>query len=408
MDTVKSRNSRLIWQVAGFVGLGAAVLAGIDAWSWFGLGEDPNELWTEANRAVEMGRFDTLEKDLARLARLRKPTPSDTMLSAQLMLSQRRPDKAIAELLAIPEDHRFGSQAKFQIGQIELRRHRLRLAEWAFLEAIRLEPTAVRPRRELVYIYGMQSRWNELAKQFRELGKVTPLSVDDLILWCLSRSLSWRAEEITDDLRRFVEADPTDRWSRLALAENLSRRQFLDEAEQVVSTLSLDDADVRAFRAKLALDRGEVDRAEELLKAGPGEHPALARLRGKLALQRRDGEEALRQFKKSLESDPAHRETLNGMAQSLLMLGRADEAKPYQQLTKDYDALGILVERLASRSFPREPAFYKRLAEAYEKVERFEEARAWFRLVVTLNPLDTAAQRSLYRLRSEELPSPAP
>jgi tetratricopeptide (TPR) repeat protein len=320
------------------------------------------------------------------------------LLSAQLDLARNRFDEGISHLNLIPDQSELAPRARFQAGQVELRRNRLKQAETYYLKAMSLDPKAVRPRRELVYIYGMQSRFRELAKQFPELGRLVSLTPDDVILWCLSRSLSWRPEEITEDLRRFVEADPTDRWSRLALAENLFRRQYLDEASQVIEPLPLEDPDVRAFLARLAMERGEIDRAEALVKEGPEAHAGLARLSGKLFLHRHNGKEALRQFRLSYAADPDHRETLNGMAQSLLLLGRPEDAKPFQKLTKDYDALGVLIEKLASKGTLREPSFYRQLGAAYEAVGRLDEAKAWFQLVIITNPLDIESQKALFRI----------
>ncbi|MDX2036124.1 MAG: tetratricopeptide repeat protein [Isosphaeraceae bacterium] len=388
---------RIGWRVWAVGAVCVAAMAGVAIFASRPT-NDPRAIWIRANQALEANRLDEVESDIARLTSLRDPTPEDLMLRGQLQIAREQVDEAIATLSRIPKSNPLASMAEYQMGRLELRRRRVRKAEEHYLEAIRLEPDGVRPRRELIYIYGMQSRWKELAAQFRGLAKLGAVKVDDVILWCLTRSVTWRPEEITADLQGWADADPDDRWSRLALAENLSRRQYVDEAEKAVASLPLEDPDVLAFIARLAMERGETDRAEAMLKPGPERHPGLARLRGRLALNRREGEEALRQFRIAHELEPDHRDTLNGLAQALSMLGKAEEAKPFQRLTKDYDALGALIERLAGKAIPRTAAFFKELGAAYEAVGRLEEARAWYGLVIAEDPLDVSAQRSLFRL----------
>ena len=170
------------------------------------------------------------------------------MLRAQLAMARGRVDEALADLAKIPDAHALAPQARLRAGQLELRRDRLRAAEEAFLAASRLDPDLVQARRELIYIYGMQGRRAELDAQFRALAKLTPLTFDNALHWGLMSHESWQPDKVTEELGRFVQADPTDRWSRLAWAGSLRRIGRVDDAWKALEPLPDSDPEARALR----------------------------------------------------------------------------------------------------------------------------------------------------------------
>jgi tetratricopeptide (TPR) repeat protein len=272
------------------------------------------------------------------------------------------------------------------------------VAEAALLRAIEFDSSLIQARRELIYLYGMQLRRRDLSEQFEALSRFIPLSYDEAFLWCLSRGLDWDAREQYDTLRRFLTADPSDRRSRLALAECLARMGRPAEADRELSQLDQSDPDVRAARARLALDAGRRDAAERLLSLGPAGHAGIARLRGKLALLARDVPGALAYYRVAERSAPPDRETLRGLAQALTMGGAAAEAEPYLRLAKAHDAVAALIPRASTKDGRNDPSLPSRLGAACEAAGLYPEAKAWYTLAVKKNPLDQAAQAALYRL----------
>ena len=107
-----------------------------------------------------------------------------------------------------------------------------------------------------------------------------------------------------ESLAGYVAADPLDRWSRLALAENYRRMGRLEDAESAIGTLASDDAEAIALKGRIALDRQDHEEAGRLLALGPPDQPLLARLRGTLALGRRDVPEALANFRIAYDGRP--------------------------------------------------------------------------------------------------------
>ncbi len=217
-----------------------AILAvSLGVWSFgFRRAEDPDAVWREGETELKAERVDLAEAAAKRLSRLRARTPLDSMLLAQIDIaneSRRRSSGLV--LLQIPDDHMVAPQAHLLAGQVELRRHRARFAEQYLRQAIQLDPKLVQAHRELIYILGYQLRRVDLNAEFLALSQLTDLPFENVFHWCLMRTALWEPSTALQELLLFVEADPDDRWSRLAIAENYRRMGVLDDAESVIAPL---------------------------------------------------------------------------------------------------------------------------------------------------------------------------
>jgi tetratricopeptide (TPR) repeat protein len=397
--TTRARTPRWLAQaVLGAVFL-AALAGGLRAvWR-----EDPDAVWSQAQAQLKGGRIDEAERLAKRLARLRKPKVVDLFLQAQVAIARQRDDQALEVLARIPRDHVLAPQAHLMAGQIELRRNRLRFAERSFLQAIELDPRLVAAHRELIYIYGYQLRRRELGRAFERLAGLTDLTFDNAFLWCLLRSAVWDAGTVILDLSRFLEADPEDRWTRLALAENYCRTGLRDEARTVLEPLPLSDPDALALRVMLALDQQQLEEARRLLDSGPADHPVLARLRGRLALAEHDNHAAARHFRVALAGDPDNRDAILGLINALTRLHDDEAAAPLRRVAEDLDRLNTLIQRAATPYERNNPRLLRDLGAACARLGRFPEARAWYQLAIAQDPLDTESQQALFRI-----PAPAP
>jgi len=394
--------SRRGWWVAAAVLAASTALGG---WAWRSrsvAAVDLDTVWQQAEADFTAGRYDVAEAGLARLARLRRPTPIDRLLMAQVALRRDRPDEALADLNLVPEGHPMAARARLLAGQVELRRRRMRRAEVSLREALRLDPTLVQAHRELIYIYGVLLRRVELNAQFRALSAVAPLTYDNAFHWCLTRNSVWEPKELVELLRPCLDADPDDRGVRLALADSLRQVGKRDEADKALSPLPASDPEARASRVRLALDRGDDLGAESLLKDGPEDNAELARLRGRLALAHRDGPAAVRHFRAAYAAEPDHRDTVFGLGQALAMVGDDAAAAPFVAAARHYDALGTLMQRAATAAGRSDPDLMRALGDACETLRRVPEARAWYALAINANPLDAEAQKALYRLNAAQ------
>jgi predicted Zn-dependent protease len=267
----------------------------LGAWSvWQRVEMNPDRIRQGSEADLRSGRY---ERAATALARLRRPTVQDIILSAQAAMALGHFDEALTGLSQIPNSDPVAPQARLLAGQIHLRRDRLRLAEKSLLEAVKPDPALVQAHRQLVYIYGMLLRRRELNEHFQALSRLAPMTFDNVFHWCLTRNTVWEPHERLEDLRRYVAADPDDRWSRVALAETLRQVGRRAEAATVVWALPDSDPDARCIRARIALDRGD-DRAFQAIMAGAGtDHPELTLLQGRFALAHGDGPTALRLFR---------------------------------------------------------------------------------------------------------------
>jgi tetratricopeptide (TPR) repeat protein len=395
----KPHSRRWRW-VAAAVIVGSGALAAWGAWTRTRAGQEKIRQMAEVN--LRAGRYKQAE---AALNRLRDLTPHDYLLRAQMARGLRRPDQALAELAKIPNEHPAAARARLLAGQIQLRQDRIRLATAALQAALALDPTLVQAHRELVFIDGILLRRHELNEHFQALSRLVPMTFDELFSWCLTRSTVWEPYERAQVLRRFVAADPDDRWSRAALAETLRQIGRTDEAMSLLAVLPESDPDARAVRARIALDQGDDRAADAILAEGPADHSELALLRGQFALAHGDGQAAVRHFRAAYSALPDDRDTVFGLGTALALVGDHAAAAPFLRDARAYDTLGALLTRAANRANRKDAGLMRALGAACEAVRRLPEARGWYNLAVQTDPLDEGAQQALYRLRTPAAPS---
>lgn len=389
---------------AGVVAVALAAVAAC-AILWLRPAADPDRLWVEAQEALQQNRIGEAARLLALLSDARPARPEDQLLRGQVEVARERPDEAVAALAEVPDSAPHAPTARLLAGQVELRRDRARSAEALLREAIRLDPGMAQARRELIYILGMQLRRRDLCEQFAALSEISTLQYDNLFHWCLMRNCLWEAGEVAQTLGRFIEADPDDRESRLALADNDRRLGLYDEAEEILAPLPADDVRALAQRVMILMDRREEDRAEELLKQGPPEDPELARLRGRSALARRDGPEALQYYRIAFDHEPDNRDAVFGLIHAYELSGQPEKAAPLRRQAEALEAFNSLVQRMATLEGRKDPAIIDQAVRACARAGFIAEARGWLKLAVARDPLDAAAQQALFRFDEQHPPA---
>jgi tetratricopeptide (TPR) repeat protein len=321
------------------------------------------------------------------------------MLRAQLSSAEGRDDVALAAIRLIPDDHPLGAQAHYLGGRIERAHHRIRLAEHQYRAALKLDPRLLAAHRELIYIYGMQLRRRELDAQFKALQGLTQLNHHDLFTWGLTHFTTWGPDS-AGDLESFIEADPLDRHSRLALATMLFDQPSMESrVERVLEPLPATDSEAAALRIEMRLNSGRIDEALSLLKNTSGNDPHLARLRGRVALLKGDLPAAIRFFEDALSEEPYDRVSLSELGKALLIKGDQAAAKRYMDRVKRLDDVYKLLNRVSKSDQENEAPDLLELGRSCEAAGLRDEARGWYTLAITRNPLDAEAQGALGRLR---------
>ena len=387
------------------------ILAIVPGFWYFGFrrAEYPEAIWQAGEANLSAGRIDLAEAAANRLSRLREPTPPDSMLRAQLDIANGRAEEAVAGLMRVPDGHPMAAQARLMAGQVELRRHRARFAEQYFRKALQLDPRLVQAHRELIYILGHQLRRPELNAEFLALSRLTELTFDNVFHWCLMRTALWEPSTALKELLLFIETDPEDRWSRLAIADNYRRMGLIDDAETAIAPLPDSDLDALAIRVMLAIDRHQDDKAEQLLASGPAGDPRLAKLRGRLALARRDAPTALRCFQLAYAHAPEDRDALLGLVNALTMIGDDKPAALLRETAKNFELVNSLVQRAAIPKERENPKLLRDLGAACAAAGRDPEARGWYRLAIARDPLDVESQQALFQIENRDRsPNPTP
>ncbi len=351
-------------------------------------------LWHE----LRAGRLEPCENLLAWLAAHDRITSEDRMVQARLWEMRGRLDDALLPLARINRENAYYSRAQLMVGQIELKRNRARPAESALQAALELDPRLVAARLELIRLYSRQQRTGELNQQCRVLAAQNALDFEHLRFWSLTRNVPWNPEGDLDALAKSVAADPDDQASRLALADALCRMGRGEQAQTVLAPLPDSDTDVQLARARLATNRGDLESAALLVARGPERHAGLARLRGLIALSRRDMVAAIHHLQIARDLDPDDRSTQNALSVALRLAGKTDSARPTPAPPLNYETLDNLVTRLSEPEAHSDALLLRQMGTACESIGRKDEARAWYQLAVARDPLDSTAQQGLFRL----------
>ena len=216
------------------------------------------------------------------------------------------------------------------------------------------------------------------------------------------RTANWEPSTALKELSLFIEADPADRSSRLAIADNYRRMGLIDDAEIAIAPLPDSDPEVLAIRVMLAVDRHDDDKAAQLLASGPPDDSRLAKLRGRLALARRDAPTAVRYFQDAHDHDPEDRDSLLGLLSSLTMIGDDKSAAPLRETAKKFELINSLVQRAAAPGGRQNPRLMRELGAACAAAGRDPEARGWYRLAIARDPLDIESQQALFQIDIRE------
>ncbi len=379
----------------------AAALAGL-AFLWRGQAfTDPDRVWADAQAAVRAGRFDLARAGLKKLERLRTPTPLDWLLRAQVATAADHDDEALECLRQVDEHHALAAQAALLAGRIEHKHHRLGRALAALHQALEREPGLIEAHKDLIYIFGIQLRRGAVDAEFKALSRLTQLTHHDLFTWGLTHFTDWDPG-ISNELEAALEADPDDRFSRLALATLLFDQPEMEgRVKKILEPLPEADPAATALRVEICLVHGRIDKANALLEAAPRGHPHLARLRGRAALLRNDHAAAIRHFQEALKDEPYDRVSISELGKALVLAGDRTAAEGYLARARRLDDVYNLINRVSRPDRENQPADLTKLGSACETAGLTEEARGWYALAIAREPLDAEAQRGLGRLRDQ-------
>ena len=285
-------------------------------------------------------------------------------------------------------------------GDLEFQNRRLSVAEQAYRMAIQQDPKLASAHLALAWIHTLQARRSEAVADYSTVADLRPLDFDQVLVWTQVRCGIWDPEKATGPLRECLEQDPLDRGVRLSLAEGLRRLGAVEEVKELLTPFGDADPEALAIRARSALDRQDLQTADALLGRGPDNHPELAELRGQIALLRRQAPVAEGWFRMALDSEPSRRQSMLGLAQALRITGKSDTLSSLVARLQRHDHILDLTRRAseAPRQSRVDGVLLRDLGSACEALGYQSESRAWYRLAIGRDPLDSEAQAGLFRL----------
>ncbi len=378
--------------------------------------DPPSRQWTAIEAAIRGRRWPEAE---ARLVPWLERSPDDGQARLRLggvLAFEGRHAEAVAALGRIGPTDPAWLPAQTLLGESWMQLHELTKAERAFRAATEGSPTAVDPRRRLVYVLTLSQRGDEARPILWDLYRLT---ADPRQLATLTGSGATTADgrDLAAELMPFLEETPDDPWVRRAWGLLLMRGGRLAEARphlEAAAGAFEDDPAVRLALAECKAALGDADSAESALGPEPVRPVDLARwwlIKAAIAEAKGRMDEAVACWKTSASLAPNDRSVPYRLGQALIRLGRADEAKPYLDRVeplrvREVDLIAAL-DRLVRGE--RSVEVLERLADLCREAGRTDEAKGWFQELIRLDPTNAKAQLATAELASTvEAPVPAP
>jgi len=411
------------------VALGVCVLGWI-AWQAF----RSRPALDEAVKLAEAGRYDEAEAKLrARLA----ADPDDGashLLLAQLALKrgdspETHGGRSREEWARLALDHlrcvhpsNPRMEVTFQLCRGRALDHLLRFdeAEAAWLEALKLDPTAPEAGWHLLNRYYLQGREEEARRLALRLYEVEPDPHDRVLLLLELVRPDARPPDpglIVKLLEPVVHQHPDDLHSGVAVGlAGVRAGQVEDGIEQLRRVVQIHPDRVEAWEGLLTgLDEsGQIDIMEEELERLPAalaESPRLVKHRARVAQGSNRWREAVELFRRAQVAEPYNRVIEYRLSRALRHVSETAEADRLEQRVRRRDvaiqelrplyAQAIAIPGLGSRAHA---GLYQRIAETRERMQLRDEARAWHRLVLRDDPKNPASLAALERLSDESEP----
>ena len=286
---------------------------------------------------------------MSRLLRLRPAADEHWFVLARITLARGRESEALEALGHVGDAYPQAAVAQYLRGAIALRHRRAPHGRGGPVAGHPDRSESPGPRHDLILLYCLQRRREELSEQFEALSRLTPLDFNQMLLWSSSLAASWDPSEAAPPLEEFVKADPGDRHSRLrTLAEALhgSGESTRPDRSWALCPPATPRSGPSSRRSpppgETTANSSTPDRP-----AVRDRHPVLARMR--LDLSRRDLPAAIAHLH-AAAADPHNRAVLFQLGDNLTRQGNGDEGRKYVAAARDLDALHELLERVEAPS----------------------------------------------------------
>ncbi len=361
-------------------------------------------LHARAESAIQEARWGEAHALLDRLAWYWPEDPE--VLRLRIVTASGRGDREtmLRLLAALPADAPDAAGARLSLARFLMQAFRLREAEKALRDALRIDPDRIDAHRQLITIYGIERRADDFERQLWELSKHggQPLEVLRMLGQSAPAIPHGSIQDTVDEgliLEGCLKADPSDPNVRPALARFYRERGRIDDARRLLEPwLRSHPDDPAAINEWLAcaLEEGDVELARPRF-----ERPSEAvrgssdywRLHGAWFHQQGQDASALDSYRRAVHLDPDDAEAQQRLGLALRAAGRTDEAEAALTRVDRLNTLKALVGQIPDRQ--PDPKLILRAGRLCDDLGRDREARAWYALVIRLDPKNDEA-RTLY------------
>jgi tetratricopeptide (TPR) repeat protein len=364
------------------------------------------------------------------------------LLMAQLAteLPAIRPERALEHLRLIrPSSTKKAAQIKFIEGKAHYQQDRYDLAETNWIEALKLDPIVAEAGWALVDLLDKESRSEEAHRLGMKLHEVEPDPRDRVRILLEMSRLDIEAPDPLSQVPLFepiVQKHPENLPLSITVGLAMTRANRSDDGLKILSEAVRRHPDApEAWDAlftglynasepeKLAL---EFTKLPDKLRGDP----RFAKHEGMIAQNAKDWPRAVRAYRRAFELEPFNQGVCYRYRFVLRLAGqtaehdRVDEyyktyQSAYRQMRRSYygkdpaddgqiaetkdasDRRGVYYEvvEVKTLGLKPHPQLYQTLADLREKMGRFDEARAWHRLVLRDSPYDALSLAALKRLQ---------
>lgn len=314
-------------------------------------------------------------------------------------------EQALVFFQRIPDDGSIGAvQARCMAGDLMIDRvPALSEAESQFRRALQLDPENGFANDRLAYLLGLSGRSWE-AVPYR-LQTVREQRADRAQLFVLA--LGDLARENPEAILAFHTAQPEDPLPKLGLALQALDRQDEPEARRLLADVlnaRPDLVEAHARTGRLFFDAGELDRIPEwhqLLPASGDSHPGIWKVRGLWARALGQESAAARCLWEAVRLDPNSQDANYQLGQSLLALGRTDDAERFHQRSRDLQDYLFHAHMVHGSVAGSDSAELKHAAEAARSLGLLWESLGWTWLALADNAALVWAQQLLQQVAPE-------
>jgi len=391
------RHRRARWVIAA--GL-VAVVAAVFGWSWYA--GRPERRFEQALAALDAGRFDVVQRELATLEGATGYEPHQHFLRGAMLLSKRQYYPALDEFGLCVDCPELRVRTLTLSGQALYHVKRHLDAVRLLVQAVEAEPESVEARRWLASAYYDLGLTEQSIAELTAVAELAPADPRPHRLMGLMykdfEHYDVAIQRYQESLRR--DPDQPDRERMLLeMADCQIKLQYVDDALATLAQCRPSperwhrEAECHFNAGRTAEARGLVD---QTLRQSPADLTALI-LSGEISLGEGNAAAAVDAFSRAVTAYPKDYAVHYRLSQAYRRAGRAAEAEQHARAAEELRKIRLEFSNLHAKAAqePNNAEVRCRIGVLAMQLDRPDLARVWFQAALAINPSHEEARRNL-------------